>query len=162
MSNNLRALIVEDNPLDAELMILELERAGFELQWERVETEDEYLRSLNQEPEVILADSSLPEFDGLRALDLLQKSGLDIPFLLVSGRLGEEFAVNAMKRGVHDYLHKDRLARLGEAVKRALEQRRLRVEIARAVEALRRSEEHYRLISEVTSDYAYISSSGRK
>jgi two-component system cell cycle sensor histidine kinase/response regulator CckA len=155
MPDNIRVLIVEDSSDDAELMARELERDGFNLEWERVETEGEYLRCLRGGPQVILSDSCLPQFDGLRALDLLQQHGLDIPFLLVSGHLGEDRAVEAMKRGVYDYVLKDRLARLGGAVRRALEQRRLRGDTAQATEALRRSEEHYRLISEVTADYAY-------
>jgi len=155
MPDNIRVLIVEDSSDDAELMARELERDGFNLEWERVETEGEYLRCLGGGPQVILSDSCLPQFDGLRALDLLQQHGLDIPFLLVSGHLGEDRAVEAMKRGVYDYVLKDRLARLGGAVRRALEQRRLRGDTAQATEALRRSEEHYRLISEVTADYAY-------
>ena len=155
MRDDIRVLIVEDSSDDAELMARELERDGFNLEWERVETEDEYLRCLRGAPQVILSDSCLPQFDGLRALELLQQHGLDIPFLLVSGRLGEDRAVEAMKRGVYDYVLKDRLARLGGAVRRALEQRRLRGDSAQATEALRRSEEHYRLMSEVTADYAY-------
>ena len=160
MPNQIRVVIVEDRADDAELMIRELRRAGFQPRWKRVETEDDYLRCLAEDPEVILADSCLPEFDGMRALDILQQRGLDIPLLLVSGRLGEDVAVEAMKRGAYDYLLKDRLTRLGEAVRRALERRRLSAESARATAALRRSEEHYRLISEVTTDYAYTLSAG--
>ncbi|MGA8030325.1 MAG: response regulator [Bryobacteraceae bacterium] len=155
MTDPIRVLIVEDNPADAELAVYQLKRAGFVPEWRRVETEAQYLAGLDEAPELILADASLPQFDGLRALDLLHGRELDIPFLLVSGSLGEDRAVDAMKRGAYDYLLKDRLSRLGEAVKRALEQRRLRAESVSAGEALRQSEERYRLISEVTSDYAY-------
>ena len=94
-------------------------------------------------------------FDGFEALDLLKKRGLDIPFILVSGRMGEDVAVDAMKRGAFDYLLKDRLARLGEAVRRAIDERRLRAERTWAVGALRQSEERYRLVSEASSDYVY-------
>lgn len=152
---SIRVLIVEDNPGDAQLMVRALERAGLRPRWRRVESEDEYLSGLEDTPDVILADVRLPQFDGLRALDLLQQRGMDIPFVLVSGRVGEDVAVDAMKRGAYDYLLKDRLARLGEAVRRALEQHQLQRESARAAEVLRRSEERYRLISEITSDYAY-------
>jgi two-component system cell cycle sensor histidine kinase/response regulator CckA len=155
MDENIRVLIVEDDPADAELMVRQLQRGGFAPDWVRVETESDYLSSLLQKPEVILSDSNLPQFNGLRALDLLSQRGLDIPFLLVSGRMGEDWAVDAMKRGADDYLGKDRLARLGEAVRRAIEQRRLRNEKTWAMEALRQSEERYRLVSEITSDYAY-------
>lgn len=155
MSETLRVLIIEDDPLDADLMVRELERAGYSPAWERVETGAEYLTALGRAPDVILSDSSLPMFDGLEALDVLQTRGLDIPFILVSGRVGEDFAVDAMKHGACDYLLKDRLARLGEAVRRAIEQRHLRQERTWAVDALRRSEERYRLVSEVSSDYVY-------
>lgn len=155
MPDTLRILMVEDNPADADIAIHALKRAGFVPKWRRVETESDYLSCLDEGPEVILADAHLPQFGGLRALDLLQERGLDIPFLLVSGSLGEDLAVDAMKRGADDYLLKDRLSRLGEAVRRALEQRRLRGETASTNKALHRSEERYRLISEVTSDYAY-------
>ena len=155
MGEKIQVLIVEDHPDDAELMVRELRRAGFTPEWVRVETESAYLSALEQNPDVILSDSSLPEFDGLAALDLLRERGLDIPFVLVSGRVGEDLAVDAMKRGAYEYLLKDRLARLGEAVRRAIERQRMRRESAWAVEAMRQNEERYRLISETTSDYAY-------
>jgi PAS domain S-box-containing protein len=155
MGEPIRVLIIEDDSLDAGLMVRELERAGFLPEWIRVETEDEYLAALEQSPDVILSDSKLPLFDGFEALDVLNRKGLAIPFILVSGRVGEDLAVEAMKRGACDYLLKDRLARLGEAVRRAIELRRMSDERAWAIEALRRSEERYRLVSEVSSDYAY-------
>jgi PAS domain S-box-containing protein len=148
MTERIRVLILEDEPADAELMILALQRAGFAPDWRRVETESEYLSGLEPQPDVILSDSSLPDFEGLRALDLMCRRGLDIPFILVSGRAGEDLAVDAMKRGAQDYLMKDRLARLGEAVRRAIEQCRVRRERAWAVEALARSEERYRRLVE--------------
>src|SRR5438477_2049769 len=155
MSENIRVLMVEDELADAELMVRELRRAGFAPDWARVDTELAYLSSLDWAPDVILSDSNLPSFDGLQALEILRERDLDIPFILVSGRLGEDWAVDAMKRGAYDYLLKDRLARLGESVRRALSQRQLRAERALAIEALRQSEERHRLVSEITADYAY-------
>jgi hypothetical protein len=150
-----RVLIVEDDPVDAELMVRELKRGDLDPEWVRVQTEEEYLAQLETMPDIVLSDSNLPLFDGFEALDLLQQRGLDIPFILVSGRMGEDVAVDAMKRGASDYLLKDRLARLGEAVRRAIEQTRLRAERTWAVGALRQSEERYRLVSEASSDYVY-------
>jgi two-component system, cell cycle sensor histidine kinase and response regulator CckA len=155
MSEPINVLIVEDTIADARLMMRELERTGFAPDWIRVETESDYLSCLERPPDVILADSNLPQFDGLHALDMLRQRNLDIPFILVSGRMGEDLAVDAMSRGADDYLLKDRLARLGEAVRRAMERRRLRRERAGAIEALRDSKERYRLVSEISSDYAY-------
>jgi two-component system, cell cycle sensor histidine kinase and response regulator CckA len=155
MSEPVRVLIVEDDPVDAGLMVRELKRAGFAPDWVRVETESDYLAQLETRPDIVLSDSNLPLFDGFDALDLLRRSGLNIPFVLVSGRVGEDLAVEAMKRGAWDYLLKDRLTRLGESVRRALEQQRVRNEKEWATEALRQSEERYRLVSETSSDYVY-------
>ena len=117
----LHALIVEDSPSEAELMVHELHRSGFDLLWERVDTEGAYLERLEKPPEIILADYSLPQFSGLRALQILQQQGLTIPFIVVSGTIGEEAAVAAMKQGATDYVLKERMGCLGAAVMRALQ-----------------------------------------
>jgi starch phosphorylase len=117
----LHALLVEDSPDDAELMAHELRQAGFELTWDRVDTESAYLAHLEKSPEIILADYSLPQFSGLRALELLQQRGLGIPFIVVSGTIGEEAAADVVKQGAADYVVKSRLTRLGAAVRRALQ-----------------------------------------
>src|SRR4051812_3506922 len=103
----LRILIVEDRPSDAELIVDQLRQDGFEPEWQRVETEPEYLARLSPALDVILTDHSLPQFDSGRALKLLQEHELDVPFIIVSGSIGEDLAVAAMKRGVTDYLLKD-------------------------------------------------------
>src|SRR6185369_10212215 len=126
MTVPLNILIVEDNPNDAELVVGELQRAGFDPKWKRVQTEPEFLAEIKNSPDVILSDYSMPQFSGLRAAELLRESGLDIPFILVSGTVGEEVAVEAMKRGATDYLLKDRIARLGHSVRSALKEKRLR------------------------------------
>jgi diguanylate cyclase (GGDEF)-like protein len=126
MSTPLRVLILEDRPADAALVLHELRRAGFMLDWQRAETAPEYLAGLDSPLDLILADYDLPAFNALQALQLLHERGLDIPFIIVSGTIGEERAVLAIKQGATDYLLKDRLARLGPAVQQALEQKRLR------------------------------------
>ncbi len=136
MSIPIHVLILEDNPADAELMVYELCRAGFEPDWKRVETEPDYLAHLSSGLDLILADYNLPQFDGLRALHLLQARELEIPFIIVSGAIGEELAVSAIKGGAADYLIKDRLARLGPAVVRALLERKLRLEKRQAEQQL--------------------------
>jgi PAS domain S-box-containing protein len=156
MSTPLRVLILEDRPDDAKLMLHELRRAGFEPDWQRVETEPDYLAALDPALEVILADYALPQFDAPRALLLLHKRGLDIPFIVVTGSISEEVAVEFMKQGAADYLLKDRLTRLGQAVTRALEQKRQRDEKRRADQALRESEAQYRLLAENMSDTVWL------
>ena len=125
MSKPLKVLMVEDNPADAELALLALRSAGFAPDWQRVDTEAAYLDHLHDGLDLVLSDFQMPQFNGLRALELLMQSGLDIPFILVSGTIGEETAVAAIKSGATDYLMKDRLARLGSAVTHALEAFRL-------------------------------------
>src|SRR5271165_5834463 len=120
MHQPLRALIVEDNPDDAELLVLELRRTGFAPDWARVDTEADYLAALETNPELILSDYQLPQFDGFRALELLRQRKLDVPFIMISGVMGEELAVSAIRLGATDYLIKDRLSRLGPAVTLAL------------------------------------------
>jgi len=137
MTTPLSILIVEDSPDDADLMVAQLRQAGFDPQWRRVETEPDFLAELKQRPDIVLSDYSLPQFTGLRAAQLVRESGLDIPFILVSGTVGEEAAVEAMKHGATDYLLKDRIARLGNEVERALEQKRLHAECQQTVAELR-------------------------
>ena len=124
MNQPLRILIIEDMPDDAELMVLRLEEEGFDVEWQRVQDEEGFLKALDKKPELILADWSLPDFSGLRALGLLNERGLDVPFILVSGSIGEEAAIDALHRGASDYILKDRSRRLGQAVRRILDSKR--------------------------------------
>lgn len=137
MTEPLRVLIVEDRPSDAELMVLQLEDEGFDPESVRVENGPDYLAALDSSWDVILSDWGLPRFSGLQALHLLRETGLDIPFVIVSGGIGEEAAVDAVHQGADDYVFKDRLARLGPAVRRAVERTRRRVEQRRADAQLR-------------------------
>ena len=136
MTTPLTILIVEDSPDDADLIVAELRRAGFDPQWKRVETEPDFLAEIKNSPDIILSDYSMPQFTGLRAAELLRASGLNIPFILISGTVGEQVAVEAMKHGATDYLLKDRIARLPNAVERALKQKRLLDERLRTQEEL--------------------------
>ena len=136
MTTPLHVLILEDSIMDAELMVHELRRAGFDPQWQRVETEADFLAQLDQKLDIILADYSLPQFDAQRALEHLNQRGLDVPFIIVSGCIGEERAVECMKSGATDYLLKDRLTRLGQAVRKGLEERLLRDDRQRVEEQL--------------------------
>ena len=126
----LHVLIVEDRASDADLVLARLRRAAFDVQARIVETEADYLAALDSAPALILSDYRLPQFNGLRALELLKARGLDIPFILVSGTIGDELAAEAIKLGADDYVLKDRLSRLGTAVTQALERRRTKAEVA--------------------------------
>ncbi|MEW8653880.1 MAG: EAL domain-containing protein [Candidatus Thiodiazotropha endolucinida] len=134
---SLNILIVEDLPYDAELMALRLRDEGFDLDYTRVQRESAYLEALEKSPDLILCDWHLPQFSGQRALSLLRQQNLDIPFIIVSGGIGEEAAVDALRQGANDYVLKDRPARQGEAVRRVLIDKQLRMAHQIAEEKLR-------------------------
>src|ERR1700737_712731 len=116
----LNLLLLEDRLDDAELVLAQLRAAGFEPRWRRVDTEADYLAALGEDLDLILADYHLPQFDARRALQYRTDRGLDVPFIIVSGDVGEDAAIDAMKAGASDYLSKDKLGRLGAAVEREL------------------------------------------
>jgi PAS domain S-box-containing protein len=143
----LRILILEDVPMDAELVEYELERARISFVARRVDTRESFLRELTEfEPDLILSDYTLPRFDGMAALALARQRAPSVPFLIVTGSVNEETAVGCMKAGATDYLLKSNLARIGPAIEGALARVRARTEKARAEEALRRSEANLRAI----------------
>ncbi len=118
----IKALIVEDSADDAELMVQALKTGGVAVLARRAETESEYLLALRESPDVVLCDHVLPAFDAPRALKILRDRGMDTPFIVVSGRIGEAVAVELAKAGANDYVHKDELVRLATAVRRALKE----------------------------------------
>jgi signal transduction histidine kinase len=122
----LAVLILENSDADFELLVHELRRQGFVTDCRRAETEPEYLAELARQPDIILADYMLTGFDALRALELLQRTTLVIPFIVMTGAVSEESMVECMRRGASDYLLKDRVMRLGPAMRRALEEGELR------------------------------------
>lgn len=141
----LSALLVEDSPSDAELALLELRRGGYRVRHRRVDTAGAMAEALALEPwDVVLSDFQMPGFGGLEALRVLQASGLDLPFILVSGVIGEETAVEALKAGAHGFVSKHNLGRLAVVVERELREAVARREQARAKEELARSEADYR------------------
>ncbi len=142
--SDLRVLQVEDSPGDASLTERSLTKAGYTVYSERVVNAAEMLAALAKEPwDMIIADYRLPEFDAPSALALLHQSGRDIPFIVVSGALGEELAVAMMRAGAQDYLLKGNLARLGPAVEREIRDARTRLQREEAEQALNKSEERF-------------------
>lgn len=122
MADPIHILLVEDDENDALLIERALRRSGFEVDTLRVETEDEMAAALDQGHfDAILADHSLPNFSSLQALGVMKEKNFDGPFIIVSGKIGEDAAVAAMKSGANDYVMKDRLTRLGAALEQALD-----------------------------------------
>lgn len=147
----LRALIVEDNPDDEALLLRALRKAGVEVEHQRVETAAEMQHALAQrEWDIVLSDYHLPRFSATEALNLLQESGLGIPFIIISGTIGEDVAVEALKVGASDFLVKGRLVRLVAAIQRALFEAEVFRERRRVEQALKESELQYRRIVETT------------
>ena len=128
MPESLSVLVVEDELIDFDLVVGGLRRADIDAQCLRVDCESGYLNALQDRPDIILSDYVIPSFGALPALQLLEESGLDIPFIVITGMVSEETVVEAMKHGAADYLLKDRMTRLGPAVRRAIQERELRVE----------------------------------
>jgi len=152
----LRVLLLEDQESDALLMVHELHKAGCLLSWKRVDNERDYRAELEDGSyDVILSDYTLPSFNAQNALSLYREKKLNIPFIVVTGSLGEEQAVELMKMGASDYLIKDRLARLGGAVSAAMEQKRLRDDNHEALIRLKASEERFRRIAENAQDVIF-------
>src|SRR6266849_9840536 len=137
----LHVLIVEDSRDDAELILLELREAGLRVDYTMAENREQFRRALQQENiDAIFSDYRLPSWTGLEALQELHDIGRDIPFLLVTGTLGEEAAVECIKQGATDYILKDRMSRLPVALKRAIGEKLLRDEARQTVAALAESE----------------------
>jgi diguanylate cyclase (GGDEF)-like protein len=159
MKTQLQLVVVEDSVADAELLARHLSKAGLNCVINRVQTEPEFIAALHRiKPDLILSDFSLPNFGGLRALDLAVVHAPDIPFIYVSGTIGEERAIDALRRGATDYVLKSNLSRLSSAIERALREAALRAERRHSEqlrseqeERLRRLTRTYRMLSSTSS-----------
>lgn len=160
MKTPLNILLVEDSENDAFLILNHINRGGYEVTHVRVDTPEEMNLMLREKAwDLILSDYNMPRFNGFKALELLKGSGLDIPFIIISGTIGEEVAVEAMRAGAHDYVMKDNLKRLLPAIEREMReslsravQKKLEEQQKKSEALLFESEERYRLIAENTAD----------
>ncbi len=151
--------MVEDEVHDAVLVEHTLRDGGFDFCLKRVESQEDFLRELGSfHPSVILSDHGLPAFDGFTALSLAQKAAPDVPFIFVTGSLGEEMTIKALKSGAADFVLKHRLSSLPPAVHRALRQAEFRLQRRQAEEALLSSEERYRSLVELSPDALFVHS----
>ncbi len=164
MKRPLHVLVIEDSADDALLLEIELQRAGYAPVCQRVETPAALAAALERQKwDLILADYHLPHFDGLAALAIVKEKGLDLPFIIVSGYITEDTAVAAMKAGAHDFVMKDKLARLGPAVERELRDAEGRRERRRSEEQLQ-AEQTFReaIENSVPSGIAVVDLEGRQ
>ena len=153
MEKPLRLLLIEDSEFDALMLVNQLRMAGFVPAHQRVDTADGLKTALAEQTwDLIISDYNMPQFSMVEALQLVRQSGLDVPFIIVSGGIGEDVAVAAMKAGAHDYVMKGNLARLAPAVDRELREARVRVAQRQAETALRESELRYRKLWEASTD----------
>jgi response regulator RpfG family c-di-GMP phosphodiesterase len=137
----LRILLIEDSDDDAHLMLRELHRLGYDVKSQRIETAEELRSALTaQEWELVLCDYSLPHLNPPRALEIIKSAGLDLPFIIVSGTIGEESAISALKAGAHDFIIKGKYARLGPAIERELGEAMVRSQRRKAETDLREKE----------------------
>jgi signal transduction histidine kinase len=155
----LRALLVEDNALDATLVLRALYKEGFDVTADVVQDEKAFTRVLSgNPPDVVLADYNLPTWKGMEALTVLRREGLDIPMILVSGALGDVTAVECIKQGATDYVLKDGLARLPEVVRRALREKKERGLRQQAEEDLANKVEELARSNADLEQFAYVAS----
>jgi len=159
LPGQLRVLHVEDNHMDADLVAQALRTGGFSISVAVVQSEVEFERQVHSHlPDIVLADYNLPQWEGMEAVEVLRREGLDIPVILVSGALGDITAVECIKRGATDYVLKDGLARLPEAIRRALQEKRVLRLRRRAEEDLVRKAEELCQYNADLEQFAYIAS----
>lgn len=155
MVREIKMLLLEDNQSDAELIIESVKREGLIPDWQRVVTRDEYVGLLDENIDIVISDHTLPQFDAISALELLNAKDLKIPFIIVSGTISEEAAIQGLRLGATDYLLKDRLSRLGPAIKDAVDKHQLLKAKEAAENALLKSEREFRLLAENANDVIF-------
>ncbi len=138
----LHLLMLKDNPDDAKLAAKAIESDEFTIEWNRVDTEESFRKALDEKPDLILADYSLPTFDGMSALKIKEETAPEIPLIIISSTIGDDAAVECLKAGATDYVLKDKISRLGQVIKRALKEAETYKKRMRAEETLLKSEEN--------------------
>ncbi len=157
MSASLRVLIIEDLPDDAEFVARELRNGGYDVAYERVDTAAALRAALDRQAwDIIISDYTMPRFSGWAALEVYKEKGLDLPFVIVSGAIGEDMAVAMMKAGASDYIMKDNLARLAPAIERELRETQMRRGRKQAEKALQESEWRFRALIERAVDVILV------
>ena len=150
-------MILEDNPEDAQFEVLQIQKDGLNIKWRLVSSKMEYIDELNKEqPDIIIADYSLPSFNGISALEIKNKIYPGIPFIMISSKEEADFAIQCIKSGATDYIHKDRCYLLGPVIKRALQELKIYQDRIKAEKALAESEQQYRLLAETAQDLILI------
>ncbi len=152
--------MIEDSTDDIELLLFQLRQGNYDPDYRQVESKEELLVALEEEWDIILSDYSMPLFDGLSALRLVREKDTDIPFILVSGTIGEELAVKLMKTGAQDYIMKNNLQRLVPAIERELSEAGVKRQRREAIEAKIISEVRFRNVFEFSVDAIGVSSRG--
>ncbi|MBV9946108.1 MAG: response regulator, partial [Myxococcales bacterium] len=161
VSRPLRVLLIEDSPADAALLVLELRRAGYAPEWERVDSRAALQRALCSSWQVILCDFAMPGLDALTAVSLVRGQQIDTPIIIVSGTVGEEHAVAALRSGAQDFVLKQTLSRLVPAIERELRDSETRIKHARAENALKATEASFRAAFELIPDGVLVGRDGR-
>lgn len=147
MKKPLRVLIIDDSENDAVLVLREIRYSGYDVTHERVDTAADMKTALEKQWDIIISDFVMPQFGGLEALKIFKEKGIDLPFIVVSGKIGEDIAVSAMKAGAHDYIMKANLKRLGPAIERELRDAQVRQERRKAEERLAAYQEDLRSLA---------------
>ncbi|HEQ97910.1 MAG TPA: PAS domain S-box protein [candidate division Zixibacteria bacterium] len=149
MKEQIRLLLIEDSETDAELILHLLKKDGMEVEHKRVQSARGMRTAMeNSSWDVVISDYSMPRFDAIKAWEILKETDIDIPFIIVSGKIGEDTAVEAMRSGVHDYIMKDRLGRLAPAIRREIADAETRRRHRRDLKLRRRLEARYRMVVE--------------
>lgn len=157
MSKHMNVLIVEDSEDDALLVIRELEDAGYQISYERVETPDDMRKAISsREWDIVISDYMMPSFNAFDALAIKQDINEDLPFIVISGTVGEEVAVEVMKAGAQDYLLKDNLTRLGTAVEREIKDAGVRKDKKEVEKALEKAGEEWQRTFDSISDMVFV------